>query len=378
MNDEEEEEDRGGPVVSRKKLGISKLAREISADSEASREPSEALSASLRDQDEGRPVYTKEHLQELKSAVPSAPPSHHHAFTENLEENETQAKTAKEIDVAAKFGEIVQVAPQRSHIPSAAEIREKKDRRARLAKEGGAEDFIALDDGEFNHLSDENEFSTVAIQQPQSSTVESNRLVPDDEDFAEGFEEYVDDGRIGLGKKSERDLREKKRTEIQELIEEAENNSDESDSEAERRDAYDATQAKSAMQGLVKDRAPPKEQIPPKITPLPQLADSLTRLQTSLALMQSSKAQLIHKMEELRQEKTEIVGREAEIQELLKESGEKYESLRIEAGVAPDSSELLTNDGAHNVRSLENIGTYQSPPNTTDAPSPAEMMTDSP
>lgn len=208
--------------------------------------------------------------------------------------------------------------------------------------------------------------------------MDSTRLVRDDEDFAEGFEEYVDDGGFGLGKKSEQRLRDKKRTEIEELINEAENTSDESDSEAERRAAYDATQAKSAMGGRIKNQIPPKENMPPKITPLPRLADNLTRLQTSLALMQSSKTQFIQKMGDLRQEKTEIASREAEIQDLLKEAGEKYENLRIEAGVPPDSTKLLTNDDVSNVRSLENIGTFQSMSNTPDAPSPAGLMTDSP
>lgn len=96
---------------------------------------------------------------------------------------------------------------------------------------------------------------------------------------------------------------------------------------------------------------------PPKITSLPRLANSLERLQTMLAAREQSKGLMINRMDELRREKADIAAREVEIQALIKEAGENYERLKLEAGVTPGSEEGATSaSDMMNERGLESIG----------------------
>lgn len=291
-------------------------------------------------QNQDRPTYSQDYLKELRDSTPSTPkPS-------SVRSDE---ETSKVVDIAAKFGEVMEVSRPMA-IPSEAEIREKKARRARLAKE---QDFISLhDDAE-----DEDYLSL----EPNKEK-EETRLVPDDEDFAEGFDEYVEDGRISLGKKAEREQQRRKRLEMRELIEEAEDISDEDDSDADRKAAYEAAQTRAAM-GHDHTDHPERPKTPPKITSLPRLADSLGRLRASLATMEASKTQLINRMEELRKEKADIATREVEIQALIKEAGENYERLRAEAGLTASAQGGLPGDDIQNYRGLESLGTSMATPN---------------
>ncbi|KAI5296431.1 hypothetical protein KEM52_002699 [Ascosphaera acerosa] len=301
-----------------------------------------------------RPSYTKETLQSLKDSTPSLPSGHglgdsHHS-TQSLEEHE--------VDVAAKFGEIVKIAPP-SSIPTEAEIKEKKERRARLAKEYAAEDFISLE------ADDDDEFrGDLRLVRGGISADKDTRLVRDDEDFAEGFDEFVDDRQVALGKRAERAQKAKQRSEMQELIEEAEESSDEDDSDAENRAAYEAAQTRAAMYGHQRTvHAPARPSTPPKMTPLPRLSDCIVRLQTSLGILQSTNVQLVQRLDELRREKLDIAQREEEIQRLLKEAGEKYAQLQAEAGAAPASQKLLMNEPG----GLENLAALGSPSTQSDA-----------
>ena len=122
----------------------------------------------------------------------------------------------------------------------------------------------------------------------------------DDEDFAEGFDEFIEDGRVALGRKAEREQKRKHEAEIRQLIQEAEGSSDESDdSEAERRASYEAAQTRAGMDGLQKDShkhsRERRQRTPPKITPLPSLKSCLERLQVSLKVVQSSRERKIRK-----------------------------------------------------------------------------------
>lgn len=88
---------------------------------------------------ESRPGYSAEHLSELKTSTPNA--------TKISTEGESSHQA---LDIASKFGDSALALSQTEqsaayHIPSEAEIREKKERRRRLAKE---QDFISLDDTE--------------------------------------------------------------------------------------------------------------------------------------------------------------------------------------------------------------------------------------
>lgn len=186
------------------------------------------LGLSRASAEEARPSYSKDYLEELKKSTPSTPRDLIPLGGE--EEEESRA-----IDIASKFGPsatLTSVEPV-SLIPTAAEIQEKKARRARLAKEQQA----AGDDEEEPWASDDSDaFRTMRNEislRPKEKYAET-RLVRDDEDMAEGFEEYVEDGNISLGRKAEREAERRRRAEMADMINQAERGSDEegpSDSE---------------------------------------------------------------------------------------------------------------------------------------------------
>jgi hypothetical protein len=330
-----DDDDQDSGVVIPKRHGLGRKAMERSA----VQRTLDSSAAPRVSQDSDRPSYSNDYLKELRDSTPSTPKA------------STDDEKDRAVDVAAKFGEVMKVSGQ-SAIPSEAEIREKKARRQRLALEHGAnlkeEDYIALDD---NATRDDDDWDAVARGDKEEHT--DTRLIRDDEDFAEGFDEYVEDGKISLGKKAEREQKRKDRDAMRELINDAEGISDSEDSDIEEKAAYEATQTKAAIgsrsDGIDRPRTPPK------MTSLPKLSHSLERLRLSLATMETSKTQMISRMEDLRKEKADIAVREVEIQKLIKEAGDNYERLKKEAGVEGDA------DGAavgalEQSRGLESIG----------------------
>lgn len=314
------DEDQGTPVFTPKKSNLSRQAIEKNAFRKSLGTSLASASVPLR-QTEDRPSYSTEYLNELKSSTPSTPKALDSVSSVDTEES-------KAIDLATKFGSDLSVY-ENPAIPTDAEIREKKERRARRAKE---EEYINLHDSDGSD-NDRNEISL----RPRAEYAET-RLVREDEDVAEGFDDYVDDGQIALGRKAEREQKLKQKSEMENLINEAEggSSSDETDdSEVERRQAYDAAQTRAGMDGLQKAEGhdqPQRPRTPPKITPLPTLNGCLEKLQASLAKMQYEKMQRLRKLEEVRKEKLEMAEREVEIQRLLKEAGENYEKLRSQIG----------------------------------------------
>ncbi|KAL6239321.1 hypothetical protein BDW75DRAFT_227221 [Aspergillus navahoensis] len=286
--------------------------------------------------EQDRPSYNTEYLNELRNLTASTP------------KPTAEAENQNEVDVAAKFGEVMKVTVP-SAIPTEAEIREKKARRARLAKEQDShslteQDYISLEEnaGDDWELVDRED-------------LKDTRLVRDDEDFAEGFDEYVEDGRISLGRKAELEQKRKQRETMRELIEDAEALSDEEDSDLEEKAAYEAAQTRAAM-GYSKDPVD-RSKTPPKMTSLPRLSTCLDRLRMNLAVLEKSRAQMINRMEELRKEKADISVREVEIQALIKETGDHYEKLKQEAGVTPGSEiDTPATTDFESSRGLENIG----------------------
>ncbi|POS83310.1 hypothetical protein EPUL_004508 [Erysiphe pulchra] len=258
-----------------------------------------------------RPTYSKDYLNELKNSTPAA-----------------RIKTHIPPDLAEQGGEgsltdfqeslITSTQSGAAIIPTEAEIREKKERRARLAREA---DFISFDE----------DINDRRILLPQAVKTES-RLVRDDEDFAEGFDEFVEDDRIALGKKQERQARRRKRKEIAELIQQAEASSDveSDDSEAERCAAYENAQTRAGMDGLQRNEIEEEsieERMPTNVTPLPILSECLTRFQNKLNSMELELEQQKKKLLEAEQEEQDINNRELEVQALLAQAGEQLEAM---------------------------------------------------
>ncbi|KAL8785580.1 MAG: hypothetical protein Q9195_008566, partial [Heterodermia aff. obscurata] len=200
--------------------------------------------------DEQRPSYTATALHELKSSTPSTP-----------KDLTTLPAAAQTLDlIAAKFGTVdLALRTDTGLIPTPAEIAEKKARRKRLAQEN---EYLNL------HSEEEDE------EPNEDEKYGETRLVPDDEDIAEGFDEFVSDGRVALGRQAERDQRRKRKEDIAALIADASGSGSEDDgSEVERRQAYEAAQTRKGMEGLRHEgeEQQRRARTPPRITPLPGL-----------------------------------------------------------------------------------------------------------
>ncbi|KAF2662913.1 hypothetical protein K491DRAFT_584638 [Lophiostoma macrostomum CBS 122681] len=347
-NDGDESSDAA--VITPKKSNLSRIAIEKNAELRA-RLPlvSQLPRASL---DEDRPSYSKDHLAELRNSTPATPKD---LVPTAQEEEDSQA-----LDIASKFGSSATIrAETPSAIPTQAEIQEKKARRARLAQEQNAHDdeedrpWASDDDDEFR--TSRNEISL----RPKEKYAET-RLIREDEDMAEGFEDYTEDGNIALGRKAEREAQRKKRVEMAELIKEAEKDSDDDgsdDSEAERHAAYEAAQTRAGTYGKSHEQADDGDKTPPKITPLLDLGDVLQRFQADVQSKEQRKEALLRKLEELKEERVRIAERKTFLQEQLQKTGDEYEKLRQEAGMAAlpinggEGGRLIVNRG------LDSMGT---------------------
>lgn len=260
-----------------------------------------------------------------------------------MELDASELEGALVVDSAA-----VEASKSGCRILSEAEIREKKERRARLAMEQG---FLPIDDDKDGR-----------------KKKDDGRLLAEDEDLGEGFDDFVKDGGLSLGRRAQRSRRKQERRQMAELISAAEGHSSDSssDSDAERRIAYEAAQAKAGMDGLKKPQANPAEElvrVPAKISPMPGLAECLARLQARLKTMESDIKSKHATVEQLRREKEEIAQREGQVQVLLDETGRKYQ----EAMAKGKSEGLKVNGEGQNAelageRGLESLGTTPARP----------------
>lgn len=295
-----------------------------------------SLPVRSNEDDEERPTYSKDYLNQLKSSTPTTPKDLQtlHATAEDEEMLDASELAGATIVDVADFGTTSSAA----YIPTEAEIKEKKERRARLAHE---KDFISLNDDR----DDRRQISLIPRRKEKET-----RLVREDEDLMEGFDELVDDGRISLGKKAEREARKRRKKEMADMIHQAEGSSDgeSDDSEAERRAAYETAQTRAGMDGLHKhdedvDRS--IVQIPSRITPLPVLSECLERLQSTMNSMEIELTKRKRQLEASKQEKLDIGKREAEVQELLKQAGARYAALKADTNGAVASSQNLLEGG---------------------------------
>jgi len=323
--------------------------------------------------DEDRPSYSKDYLAELKNSTPSTPKD----LTPSAEEEEE----ARALDITSKFGPTATLTPTPepfSVIPTEAEIQEKKARRARLAKEQGAYDEDskeqpwASDDSDDEFRANRGEISL----RPKDKYPET-RLIHEDEDIAEGFDEYVEDGNIALGRKAERELERRRRAEMAEMINQAERGSDDdgtADSEEERNAAYEAAQTRAGIGRKAAQEKDAGSRTPPKITPLPDLGEVLQRLQNDVRDKEQRRAMILQKMEELKEEKVRIADRQKYLQEQLQKTGEEYEKLRLEAGMAAvpvngnEEGKFIVNRGLDSMgttpvvnRGLDSLGSTPTP-----------------
>ncbi|KAK4499395.1 hypothetical protein PRZ48_009909 [Zasmidium cellare] len=339
----EDEEDSEAAVITPKKSNVSRIAIQRNASKRSSLLASQIPARNSEDE-EDRPSYSAASLQELKDSTPSTPQNADPTSDTAIEHvsSGTQA-----LDISSKFGSSLARYQQSSAIPSATEIAEKKARRARLAKEQQAEEFISLDpddpdldDEDDNVMKDEN--GRLVLKPKDKYGQLESRLVADDEDIMENFDEFTEDGRIALGRKAEAEAARRRKQEMAAQIAEAEGASDaeSDDSERERNEAFENAQTKHGtyvQNANSSDPADLRPKTPPIITPLPTLDGAIERLRKQLSEMQSSRMQKLQAMEHLQREKIRLAEEEVRIQRALKETAEKFEELRKEKGIGAES-----------------------------------------
>ncbi|KAI1652771.1 nineteen complex-related protein 2-domain-containing protein [Daldinia decipiens] len=289
------------------------------------------------DTDDGRPRYSKEYLSELQESTPNTP--------QDLSKLQPTSDDEMILDPSELEGALVvdtttihPTSPKKTPILTEVEIQEKKARRARLAKEGSkdTDDFISLSDDDRGAG---DSYLTILSRRHEPKSTKDTRLIAEDEDLGEGFDEFVEDGGLSLGKKAERETRRRRRAEMASLITAAEGGSDDEsdDSEAERRAAYEAAQTRAGMDGLAEEREQQRRRLGaaasnplaviPRITPLPDLSVLVEEFKARMRRKQEEMARLRGRIEELRAEREDILKREPEVQRLLNEAGERYRML---------------------------------------------------
>jgi hypothetical protein len=230
-----------------------------------------------------------------------------------------------------------------------------------LAQEGTAYDddedkpWASDDEGEDEFRQRRNEISL----RPKEKYAET-RLIHEDEDIAEGFDDFVEDGKISLGRKSEREAQRKRRAEMAELINTAEAGSDDdgsADSDEERNAAFAAAQARAGRYGQKIDDEDDGSKTPPRITPLPQLDDILEGLTIDIQTKKQRKDLILQKLQELKDDKVRIEERKKYLQEQLQKTGEEYEKLRQEAGLPALPSSESNGGRLITERGLDSLGT---------------------
>ncbi|KAK3675739.1 hypothetical protein LTR78_004380 [Recurvomyces mirabilis] len=342
------DDDEPSGVVTPKRGSLSKIASQRNAALRTSALPRKRS----HEEDEERPSYTTASLQELKDSTPSTPQD----LASGTEDAALQdvSEATRGLDLSSKFGSSLaryQAQQLSSAIPSAAEIAEKKARRARLAQEDKADEYISLDPDDPNLDNDGGDDDNVMIDvngrlvlKPKDKWNESeSRLIKDDEDILENFEDFTEDGKIHLGRNAEREAEKKRRREMADQIAAAEgSDADESDSDAserERNAAFEAAQTRHGTYGSTHDavKADPYAHLRPKTPPmtslLPTLDGVLDRLRKQLNDMQTSRAQKLQEMQMLKKEKIRLAEEEVRIQKALKETAEKFDGLMRKKGI---------------------------------------------
>jgi hypothetical protein len=340
-NDGDESSDAA--VITPKKSNLSRIALEKSAQLRA-RSPLVPETANPTE-------YSKDYIAELRKSTPSTP--------RDLKPSAEEQEETQALDIASKFGPIASLETS-SAIPTEAEIQEKKARRRRLAQEENALDdedraWASDDQGEDEFRQHRNEISL----RPKDKYAE-RRLVHDDEDIAEGFNDFVEDGKISLGRKSEREAQRRRRAEMAELINHAEGglgDDGSDDSDEERNTAFAAAQSRAGRYGQKFEDEEDGTKTPPRITPLPDLDEVLEGLTIDIQTRKQKKDMILQKLADLKDDKVRIEERKKYLQEQLQKTGEEYEKLRQESGLPAIPASSMDGGRLITERGLDSLGT---------------------
>ncbi|QIW95334.1 hypothetical protein AMS68_000852 [Peltaster fructicola] len=344
--DQDGDDSSGGSVIAPKRSNISRIALQRSAGQRSSFLSNELPRNPNREED--IPTYSTADLQALKDSTPSTP-----------QQSASEANLHTTLGVRDKFGTSLARYEQQQNaaIPSATQIAEKKARRARLALEAKADEYISLDPDDPGWQEDEDGNvmrdmdGRLVLREKDKYKVQESRLVRDDEDVMEGFDEYTGEtgSRIAMGASTLPNDQQARRNDISAQIAYAEGGSD-SDSDVEektRNAAFEAAQTKHGAYGASIATTDPyaehRVKTPPVITPLPDMESVLRRLRKTLLDMEEKKRAKEAEMDLLTKEKFRIRNEETRVQMQLKEVAEKFRQLKMERGFLPkDQPDIVT------------------------------------
>lgn len=357
----------GEPASTAKKFGITASANENGGHRKgiAKNLPFNRLSVRSMEDDDDRPRYSKEYLSELQSATPNTPQDISKlqiAEEDEMSLDPSELEGAMIVDEPTSTSLTTGFPTGATSVLTEAEIRVKKERRARLAKQkssrsGETDDFIPLSDDDNDGRREGDSYLTLLSRQGNNGKA-NTRLVAEDEDLGEGFDEFVEDGGLSLGRKAEREARKKHRAEMASMISAAEgagsdgDDAASDDSEAERLAAFEAAQTRAGMDGLAEEREQQRKRlgaregvvpVPPKITPLPDLSVLMEAFKARMRQKEADLIRLRGHVASLKAEREGILKREPEVQKLLNEAGERYRALMMpgsnSAGTGQDEGE---------------------------------------
>ncbi|RMD42046.1 hypothetical protein DV735_g3090, partial [Chaetothyriales sp. CBS 134920] len=341
------------------------------------------------DPDRSRPSYSKSYLDELRNSTPSTPRD---LIT-------TTPPSEQQLEVASKFPNASRSeVSNKIQVLTASEIAAAKARRARLAQEKKAEDFIPLDDHEL--YDSDGEFKPQRLQlgsynysaAAMAHGGKGTRLEHEDEDIMEGFDAFVEDGpastriQMDVSKRAERQRRKAQKEAMRAQIDAAEDTDSDGSGvtgysydsdDGERHRAYEEAQFHAGLDGLrqVHEEHSRRSRRPkqPKITtPIEKLAVGLERLREQVQRMELEKQRLEKRQIEIGREKDELHEQREHVQKALEESSKELD--RVQGGIQHTLTHILTQLSIslfEALASLPSLYAYPSIPLRLPRPSPA-------
>ncbi|KAI9723192.1 MAG: hypothetical protein M1828_004295 [Chrysothrix sp. TS-e1954] len=380
-------------------------------------------------------LYTAEALSDLKNTTPRAPArATSHIAASDSDHDEPPTPNA-DVDITSKFGTSTPTpVPKKqpssaliptddpSRIPSAAEIAEKKARRNRLRLEQSAldpqEDYISLHSSSktakpIRRASDASSVSSASSDDGRRKNGASkgsliipaeeleladkygrqeSRLQHEDEDIAEGFDDFVEDsGRVTLNKRGRREQDAQRKRDMAETIRRAERmgsdssssgGADDSESEDEgakeekaRIAAYEAAQTKAGTYSTrhtgsgthnrqreqeAYERLRQRIEMPTKLPPIPTPGDVQARFKNLLLEKETGVKSSEEHLAALRREREELRTEEERVKGLLDEAAARFEKVRAE--LPQDAQAKPDGDLSAQGRGLESLGGLSAQP----------------
>ncbi|KAF8073909.1 nineteen complex-related protein 2-domain-containing protein [Lyophyllum atratum] len=305
-----DDEEGGGEVFQVKK---SNLSRKLALGTHPASVPLNLEQATISPN--RGPTYDQAYLKELKASTPSSrPPPVSDVYDADMSMDVEEVSTMA-MSTTDSFSEAI--------IPTESSIKVAKERRERLRKTGvsGEEEFISL--------------SVVRKSDEYQGPHPESRLMREEDELGEGddeFSEYTSaQDRIALGKKSRKVEANKRRDAMKEMIEDVEEDDEESAEWMEeqlRRGGHLGVSSRPSTPPVKQTYKPAPI---PAATSIPTLGPSMARLTEQLTLLTTSHAKNTAAMNNLAKERAEVADREAEMRAMVGRAEDKrawFESFK--------------------------------------------------